>query len=114
MEIEADVNRSSVLRVPGFGEVMTRKLMDWRQKHEARFRYVQTANDQDVADERALRIRSELHRKSPNRLRQQRAMPESFATKSANNGQSRRIVYVRFTRAIHLTTKDICRWENIA
>lgn len=57
IETAGDVNRSAVLRVPGFGEVMTRKLLDWRGGHEARFRYDATPNAQDVTDERALRGR---------------------------------------------------------
>lgn len=57
IETAADVNRSAVLRVPGFGDVMTGKLMDWRRKHESQFRYDPTPNAQDVADERALRGR---------------------------------------------------------
>lgn len=54
IETAADVNRSAVQRVPGFGDVMTGKLMDWRQRHESRFRYDPTPNAQDVADERAI------------------------------------------------------------
>lgn len=57
IETAADVSRSAVLRVPGFGDVMTGKLMAWRRAHESRFRYDRTPNAQDVADERALRGR---------------------------------------------------------
>lgn len=57
IETAADVNRSSVLRIPGFGDVMTGKLVEWRRRHESRFRYDRTANAQDVIDERALRGR---------------------------------------------------------
>ena len=57
IETAADVNRSAVLRVPGFGDVMTGKLVAWRQGHESRFKYDRTPNTQDVADERALRGR---------------------------------------------------------
>lgn len=57
IETAADVNRSAVLRVPGFGDVMTGKLVAWRRGHEARFKYNRTPNAQDVADERALRGR---------------------------------------------------------
>jgi len=57
IETAADVNQSAVLRVPGFGDVMTGKLMVWRRGHESRFRYDRTPNAQDVADERALRGR---------------------------------------------------------
>lgn len=57
IETAADVNQSAVLRVPGFGDVMTGKLMEWRHKHESQFRYDRTPNAQDVADERVLRGR---------------------------------------------------------
>lgn len=57
IETAADVNQNSVLRVPGFGDVMTGKLVAWRRGHESRFKYDRTSNDQDVADERALRGR---------------------------------------------------------
>jgi DNA-binding helix-hairpin-helix protein with protein kinase domain len=55
IETAADVDRSSVLRVPGFGDVMTGKLVAWRRGHESRFKYDRTPNAQDLADERALR-----------------------------------------------------------
>lgn len=57
IETAADVNQNAVLRVPGFGDVMTGKLVAWRRGHESRFKYDQTPNAQDVADERALRGR---------------------------------------------------------
>ncbi len=57
IETAADVSRSAVLRVPGFGDVMTGKLVAWRRGHESRFKYDRTPNAQDVADERALRGR---------------------------------------------------------
>ena len=55
IETAADVNRSAVMQVPGFGEVMTGKLVAWQRRHESRFKYDRTPNAQDVADERALR-----------------------------------------------------------
>lgn len=57
IETAADVKQTAVLRVPGFGEVMTGKLMAWRREHEFRFKYDRTPNAQDVADEIALRRR---------------------------------------------------------
>jgi hypothetical protein len=51
------VNQTAVLLVPGFGDVMTGKLVAWRRGHESRFKYDRTPNAQDVADERALRGR---------------------------------------------------------
>lgn len=55
IETAADVDWSAVRAVPGFGEVMTQKLVKWRKAHEARFRYNPASNAQDVTDERALR-----------------------------------------------------------
>lgn len=57
IETAADVSPNAVLRVPGFGYVMTGKLVAWRQKHEVRFKYDRTPNAQDVTDENALRGR---------------------------------------------------------
>jgi DNA-binding helix-hairpin-helix protein with protein kinase domain len=57
IETAADVNQNAVLRVPGFGDVMTGKLVAWRRGHESRFKFDRTPNAQDVADERALRGR---------------------------------------------------------
>ncbi len=57
IETAADVNQSTVLRVPGFGDVMTSKLVAWRRGHESRFKYDRTPNSQDVTDERTLRGR---------------------------------------------------------
>lgn len=57
IETAGDVNRNAVLRVPGFGDVMTSKLVAWRREHESRFKYDRTPNAQDVADERGLRGR---------------------------------------------------------
>lgn len=57
IETAGDVNRSAVLRVPGFGDVMTGKLLAWRRGHEAKFKYDRTPNAQDRADEQALRGR---------------------------------------------------------
>ncbi|CAM5202501.1 Protein kinase YegI [Castellaniella denitrificans] len=57
IETAADVNQNAVLRVPGFGDVMTGRLVAWRRGHESRFKYDRTPNAQDVADERALRGR---------------------------------------------------------
>lgn len=55
IETAADVSPSAVQRVPGFGEVLTGKMVAWRRSHEARFRYNPMPNAQDVTDERALR-----------------------------------------------------------
>ena len=55
IETAADISQFSVLQVPGFGDVMTRNLLDWRRKLESRFRYNPARNAQDIADEGRLR-----------------------------------------------------------
>jgi len=52
IETAADVNRSAVMNVPGFGPALTKRLMDWRQSVEARFRFNPNAgvSPRDVAD----------------------------------------------------------------
>jgi DNA-binding helix-hairpin-helix protein with protein kinase domain len=62
IETAADVSQSAVLRVPGFGDVMTGRLVAWRREHESRFKYDPKPNSQDVADERALRGRFALEK----------------------------------------------------
>ncbi len=57
IETAGDVTQLSVRRVPGFGDVLTGKMVAWRRSLEARFRYNPAPNAQDVADERALRAR---------------------------------------------------------
>ncbi|MPY24529.1 hypothetical protein FS373_18670 [Shewanella sp. YLB-07] len=55
IETAADVSQSAVLRVPGFGDVMTGKLVSWKRRRESRFKYDLKPNAQDVADEMTLR-----------------------------------------------------------
>jgi DNA-binding helix-hairpin-helix protein with protein kinase domain len=55
IETAYDVTRAAVLQVPGFGKVMTDKLIDWRRSYEARFKYDGMPNAQDAADEKILR-----------------------------------------------------------
>lgn len=62
IETAADVSRSSVEAVPGFGPVKSRALVEWRRKHEARFRFVGTPTSQDKRDEVQLRGRFEAYR----------------------------------------------------
>lgn len=62
VETAADVSWAAVHAVPGFGDVMTQKLLKWRQGHEARFRYDPAPNAQDVTDERAIRSKYATHK----------------------------------------------------
>lgn len=57
IETAADVNQNAILSIPGFGDALTNTLMLWRRSHEPCFKYDPTPNDQDLADERALRRR---------------------------------------------------------
>lgn len=57
IETAADVNQAALLRVPGFGEVMTGRLLAWRRGHESKFKYDRTPNSKDVADEKVVRGR---------------------------------------------------------
>lgn len=57
VETAADVSKSAVQCIPGFGNVMTDKLLAWRRGCESKFRYDQNPNTQDIADERILRAR---------------------------------------------------------
>lgn len=62
IETAADVTWAAVHAVPGFGDVMTQKLLKWRQGHEAKFRYDPAPNAQDVTDERAIRSKYAAHK----------------------------------------------------
>lgn len=62
VETASDVSWAAVRRVPGFGDVMTQKLVVWRQRHEAKFRYDPAPNAQDVTDERAIRSKYAIHK----------------------------------------------------
>jgi DNA-binding helix-hairpin-helix protein with protein kinase domain len=93
IETAADVNRSAVQSVPGFGEVMTGKLMDWRRRHESRFKYNRTPNAQDISDERATRGRfaaekaklESIIRNGLGTLRNAKARLEALPTKARND-----------------------------
>ena len=62
IETAADVSRSTVEAVPGFGPVKSKALVEWRRKHEARFRFVTTPTAQDKRDEVQLRGRFAAYR----------------------------------------------------
>jgi DNA-binding helix-hairpin-helix protein with protein kinase domain len=94
IETAADVSHAAVLRIPGFGGVMTGKLLAWRHGHESRFRYDQKPNAQDVADERALRGRfatekaklASTIRNGLGTLRNAKAHLESLPAKAKSDG----------------------------
>lgn len=94
IETAADVHSNAILRVPGFGEVMTGKLVAWRRGHESRFKYDLTPNAQDVADERALRGRFAAEkaklestiRNGLGTLRNAKARLDALPAKARNDG----------------------------
>ena len=49
IETAADVTSSAIQRVPGFGPVSSKPLLEWRQKHESTFRYSTTPTAADRA-----------------------------------------------------------------
>lgn len=57
IETASDISNSSVMQVPGFGKLYTKKLVDWRREKEYRFNYDPTPNSQDIKDDASLRSR---------------------------------------------------------
>ncbi len=55
VETAADVTPSKIHGVPGFGEVLTGRLINWRRTHERDFRYDPNSNPQDRADQEQLK-----------------------------------------------------------
>jgi len=51
IETAADISFGKVRAVPGFGEVFTAKMVDWRKSHEAGFRYDKNAHTFDTQEE---------------------------------------------------------------
>ena len=91
IESAADVTYSAVIGVPGFGEALTQKLLQWRQSHLTKFRYstVPTPADQqaeNVVRGTAATKRAALHarlrnglatlQQGPSRLAQNKAMSD--------------------------------------
>nr|WP_245218064.1 topoisomerase DNA-binding C4 zinc finger domain-containing protein [Ruegeria sp. HKCCE3926] len=62
IETAADVSFAAVNGVPGFGTVMSRKLLAWRRVLEADFRYNAAPNAQDATDENALKAKFSAHK----------------------------------------------------
>ncbi len=54
IETAADIDRTSILKIYGFGDVWTGKLLNWRYQLESCFRYDSNRNTQDISDENAL------------------------------------------------------------
>lgn len=58
IETAADINSSSVMAVPGFGEALTQRLLTWRREQEAKFLYNPTPDSADIYAENAARAAS--------------------------------------------------------
>ena len=39
IETAADIKKSKIMQIPGFGEALTSELVEWRKKHERNFRF---------------------------------------------------------------------------
>jgi len=61
IETAADVARHKVLVVPGFGDALTEKLVQWRRRHEQGFRF--NPNASDVQAEQALRSKFDVRKR---------------------------------------------------
>lgn len=55
VETAADVSITKIMSTPGFGQATAMKIVQWRKRYEASFKYDSQPNAQDIADERALR-----------------------------------------------------------
>ena len=62
IETAADVHWDTVLAVPGFGDVMTRRLVDWRRTKEARFKYNPNPTPQDATQEASIKAQAASER----------------------------------------------------
>ena len=65
IETAADIERSRIIQIPTFGEVLTSELIKWRQRHERNFRFNANApldpRDGDAIDRGLDRRREYLH-----------------------------------------------------
>ena len=59
IDTAADLQQSRLQTVPGFGEALIGRLMQWRAKHETRFVYNASENDADRHEVRRIRALSE-------------------------------------------------------
>lgn len=64
IETAADVSEWAVSRVPGFGEVMTERLVAWRRSKEQRFRYNPAPTSEDAKAEQEVRAKYDKRRLS--------------------------------------------------
>jgi len=84
IESAADINYGAVMAVPGFGESLTGKLLQWRREQEAKFRYNSASNPSDQQAENAARAaaatkRAALQSKLRSGLAALQGAPSRFA-----------------------------------
>lgn len=88
IESAADINYNAVMAVPGFGEALTGKLLQWRREQEAKFRYNPAINPSDQQAEDAARAaattkRTVLQNKLRSGLAALQSAPSRFAASRA-------------------------------
>jgi DNA-binding helix-hairpin-helix protein with protein kinase domain len=87
IETAADVNETAVRGVPGFGEAMTARMMEWRRIHQAKFRYNPAPSPADAQAENAVRAawaakRSDLQTKIHSGLAALQSGPQRVAVRA--------------------------------
>ncbi|WP_313514781.1 protein kinase domain-containing protein [Pseudomonas sp.] len=89
IESAADINSNAVMAVPGFGESLTNKLLQWRREQEAKFRYNPSPDPADRQAEDSARSAAAAQQATfQNKLRSGLATLQSatsrFASSKAN------------------------------
>ncbi len=62
IETAADINKSDIIEIPGFGEVTATRLLEWREAHERKFVYNSKISSMDTKTQ--AKIESEFKKKS--------------------------------------------------
>lgn len=106
VETAADITRSAVLAVPGFGEVTFTRLLAWRDGHAAKFRYDPAPNASDIQAENAVRSadagkRAKLQSKIRSGLAALQSGSQQVASRAQNVDQPLMAVLRERARATH-------------
>lgn len=56
IDTAADVRYERVMNVPGFGEALSKRLLDWRRRHESRFVYNAAENEVDKREVARIKV----------------------------------------------------------
>lgn len=102
IETAAEIESSRLLRVPGFGSVTSRPLLEWRRRLEGRFRYDARPTPADA--QRVASIRSEIATKAAKLRLELSAGPAELAkiaasVVAAQNSPSSELIKLRSARA---------------